>query len=103
MVTIIIIIHAKFCIECNVLQLKEMKANYVDYCSFEALITGVNFYAAKLEIKPMLRVLLVRDHGNGYDDNAVMAKVLDSAKVISHLDKKLLLLLPRLYTTIQLV
>ena len=36
----------------------------------------------------MLRVLLVHDHGNGYDDNAVMAKVLDSGKMIGHLDKK---------------
>ena len=79
------------------------ESEHVDYYSFEALITGVNFYAGELEIKPMLRVLLVRDHRNGYDDNAVMAKVLDSGKVISHLDKKLLLLLPRLYTTIQLV
>ena len=42
----------------------------------------------------MLRVLLVHDHGNGYDDNAVMAKVLDSGKMIGHLDKKMLLLLP---------
>ena len=39
----------------------------------------------------MLRVLLV---GNGYDDNAVMAKISDIGKMIGHLDKKLLLLLP---------
>ena len=70
------------------LQLEEMEDNYVDYCSFEALITGVKFYAGECEIRPMLRVLLVRDHGNGYDDNAVMAKALDSRMVIGHLDKK---------------
>ena len=69
------------------LQLEEMEDNYVDYCSFEALITRVKFYAGESEIRPMLRVLLVCDHGNGYNDNAVMAKALDSRLVIGHLDK----------------
>ena len=77
------IIHVKFRIEYNVLQLEEMEDNYVDYCSFEALITGVKFYAGESEIRPMLRVLLVRDCGNGYDDNAVMAKALDSRMVVA--------------------
>ena len=53
-----------------------------------ALITRVKFYGGESEIKPMLRVLLVCDHGNGHDDNAVMAKGLDSGKVIGHLEKR---------------
>ena len=67
---------------------KHAKDYSVDYCPLNVLVMGVKFYPGECCIKPIMRVLLVRERENYYDRNAVLVKCFDTKRDLGHLDKR---------------